>query len=161
MIGFKLDESMAGYHTAPWAGDGKFKKPMRFTVTWGNKNIFRFLNPFSKEFLLNEARGTITVDGLVSKADCSGSLHLLYFKQKKIRYLLNFEDDNGNRYRYEGEKTNIRPWNIYKTHFICDGVVKDLESNTIISRSTVKFPYSQILTLILSFRIRFRSVFKY
>ena len=135
--------------------------PLLYSLTWGNRSIINFLNPFSKQFLFAEARGFITVGGLVEKANCSGSLHLLYFTERKIRYEFTFDDDNGRPYKYVGEKRNIWPWNLHKTHVTCYGTVTDLETDKIISESVVYFPYREALPFILSFRIRFGSVFKY
>jgi len=164
MIGFKLDELMTGSHhftdgVTDNGQDSAGERPLLFSITWGNRSLIRFLNPFSEQFLLNEARGVITVDGLVRKAPCTGSLRLLYFTERKIRYELDFQDQAGRSYRYVGEKRNIWPWNIHKTHVTCYGTVTDLASGREISRSVVYFPYRQIPAFLLSFRLRFGRVF--
>lgn len=164
MLGFKLDELMTGTHhfTGNFTGKGEKngERPLLFNITWGNGNLFQFLNPFSRQFFFNEARGVITVDGLVNKADCTGTLHLLYFTQRKIRYELDFKDDDGRPYRYVGEKRNLWPWNLHKTHVTCYGTVTDLTSGSVISESVVYFPYRETPAFILSFRFRLGSVFK-
>jgi len=160
LVGFKIDEVMVGTHRflSGMGPSGEF--PLNFTLTWGNKDLLKFLNPTSDKFLHSEARGIITVGGLVDRAECYGSLHLLYFTERKVRYELNFEDDNGRQYRYVGEKVNIWPWNIYRTHFTCYGTITDLETGKIISESVVKFPYREIIPFVMSTRLRFGSVFK-
>ncbi len=162
MIGFKLDELMTGGHQftdakAMTAED----RPLRFHITWGNSNIFRFLNPFSDQFLFNEARGFITVDGLVNKATCCGTLRLLYFTERKIRYELYFNDETGAPFLYVGEKRNLWPWNLYRTHVTCYGTIKDLTKDKIISESVIYFPYRETLAFLLSLRLRFGGVFKH
>lgn len=161
MLGFKIDESMRGSHHFVAADGEHHDRPLCFSLTWGNRNIFRWLNPFSGQFLFNEARGMITVDGLARKADCTGSLHLLYFTQRKIRYVLNFKGDDGRSYRYVGEKINLWPWNLHKTHVTCYGTITDQEADRKISESVVYFPYRQIIPFMLSFRFRLGGVFKY
>lgn len=165
MLGFKLDELMTGTHHfidgTNDHGEKSGERPLLFHITWGNGNLLQFLNPFSRQFLFNEARGVITVEGLVKKADCTGTLRLLYFTQRKIRYELDFKDDDGRSYRYVGEKRNLWPWNLHKTHVICYGTITDLTSNAVISESVVYFPYRETLAFILSFRFRFGSIFKY
>ncbi len=161
MIGFKIDELMTGSHHFNDKNDPNIDKPMNFNLTWGNKNIINFLNPFSNEFLFGEARGIITVNGLVEKAKCEGSIKLLYFTERKIRYELIFKDDNGKSYKYIGEKRNLWPWNLYKTHVTCYGSLIDSESGDNISESITYFPYRKLIPFLLSFRLRLNSVFKY
>ena len=162
MIGFKLDEIMTGSHQFT---DGRVNPekevPLLFHITWGNSSLPRFLNPFSRQFFFNEANGFITVTGLVNKAPCTGTLHLLYFTERKIRYELKFNDPSGKTYLYVGEKRNIWPWNLYRTHVTCYGTITDLATNQIISESVVFFPYREILAFLLSFRLRFGGVFKH
>jgi hypothetical protein len=160
MIGFKLDELMTGTHRfTDGRTDPSGQRPLFFHITWGNRSLLRFFNPFSGQFLLNEARGVMTVDGLVNKADCTGTLHLLYFTERKIRYDLSFRDDAGKTYRYVGEKRNIWPWNLHRTHVTCYGTITDLETGKVISESVIYFPYRETLAFLLSFRLRFGGVF--
>ncbi|MEW6077674.1 MAG: hypothetical protein AB1724_07680 [Thermodesulfobacteriota bacterium] len=160
MIGFKLDELMTGTHQfTDGRTDAGVKRPLFFHITWGNSSLARFFNPFSGQFLLNEARGVITVDGLVNKADCTGTLRLLYFTERKIRYDLIFKDDAGKAYRYVGEKRDIWPWNLHRTHVTCYGTITDLETGQTISESVIYFPYRETLAFLLSFRLRFNGVF--
>ena len=161
MVGFKLDEIMTGSHAFTDSRMDKEKEaPLLFHITWGNPSLFRFFNPFSSRFLFNEARGFITVGGLVNKAPCAGTLRLLYFTERKIRYELKFNDAAGKNYLYVGEKRNIWPWNLYRTHVTCYGTITDLETNQIISESVIYFPYRQTPAFLLSFRLRLGGVFK-
>jgi len=159
MIGFKLDELMIGTHHFTDERTGPKEGTLLFNITWGNSNLFQFLNPFSKQFLFNEARGVITVDGLVKKATCTGTLQLLYFTKRKIRYELNFKDEADKAYRYVGEKRNLWPWNLYKTHVTCYGVITDLAAGKTISESVIYFPYREMVPFLLSFRLRFGRIF--
>jgi hypothetical protein len=159
MFGIKMNEFMIGTHQFT-DNEPKGDFPLEFSLTWGNKNLFKWLNPFSGEFLHNEARGHITVGGLVDKADCTGTLDLMYFSGRKIRYTLDFKDGKEKSYRYVGEKINIWPWNLHKTHVTCYGTITDLSANKVISKSIVYFPFSETLDFLLSTRLVRGSVFK-
>ncbi|MBU0992479.1 MAG: hypothetical protein KJ737_08305 [Proteobacteria bacterium] len=161
MIGFKLDEVMTGTHEFSEVGWPKGMHPFHYSLTWGNQNLLNFLNPFSKEFLSSETKGIITIGGLVNKAVCQGTLQMLYFSERKIRYDFTFKDNKGAPYRYVGEKINLWPWNLHKTHVTCYGTVTHLDTGKNISTSVVYFPYREIIPFIFSFRLRWGKVFKY
>ena len=153
MVGFKMDELMVGTHTF---SNGSFEGrelPLNFSLTWGNRNLFKFLNPGSDEFLSSDANGFIAVGGLANKADCTGSLKLMYFSERKIRYELNFTGDDGMAYRYVGEKVNLWPWNLHKTHVTCYGKITDKKTGKIISNSVVYFPLREMLDFLMSTRL--------
>jgi hypothetical protein len=161
MVGFKLDEIMTGsHHFTDGRENPEKESPLLFHITWGNSSLLRFLNPFSSRFLFNDARGFITVTGLVNKAYCEGTLRLLYFTERKIRYELKFNDASGKPYLYIGEKRDIWPWNLYRTHVTCYGTITDLSTNQIISESVIYFPYRETPAFLLSFRLRLGGVFK-
>lgn len=161
MLGYKFDEFMVGTHSFIERNDINKALPLYFSLTWGNKNLFRALNPFSGEFLSHDVKGFITVGDLVDKVDCEGSLDLLYFSEGKIRYELFFKDDNGKSYKYEGEKRNIRPWNLHETHVTCYGTIVNLDDDEMISKSVVYFPFRELLGFVFSFRFRRGLLFKY
>ncbi|MDD5712249.1 MAG: hypothetical protein PHY31_05750 [Smithellaceae bacterium] len=160
MVGFKMDEYMVGTHRfSPGVGPvGEY--PLRLDLTWGSESIGKFFSPSSGECMKSEARGTITVGGMVDRAPCAGTLEMFYFSKRMIRYDVTFGDTKGRTYRYVGDKVNIRPWNILKTHFTCYGTITELESAVEISRSLIKFPYREAIPFALSFRLRFNGVFK-
>ncbi len=153
MVGFKMDELMVGTHTFSNGSFAGRELPLNFSLTWGSGSLLGFLNPWSDEFLRSEARGFITVGGLVNKADCIGSLKLMYFSGRKIRYELDFKGDDGRAYRYVGEKVNIWPWNLHKTHVTCYGTITDATTEKIISSSVVYFPLREMLDFLKSARL--------
>jgi len=153
MIGFKVDELMVGTHTfSDGSFDGK-ELPLNFSITWGSRDLFKFLNPRSDKFLNSEARGFITVGGLAGKADCEGTLRLMYFSGRKIRYELGFKGDNGRSYSYTGEKLNLWPWNLHRTHLTCYGTISDCGTGKIISKSVVRFPLRVMPGFLMSARL--------
>jgi len=152
MIGFKMNEIMVGAHRFE-GGDAEL--PMLFHLTWGRKSLREYCSPSSPDFLKAEAKGIITVEGLVHKAECEGSLHLLYFTGSKVRYELAFEDGQGRAYEYVGEKVNIRPWNLHKSHTTCYGTITECGTGRVVSKSVVHFPLRELLTFMKSFRLVF------
>ncbi|HEY9162388.1 MAG TPA: hypothetical protein VIS94_15025 [Desulfomonilia bacterium] len=153
MVGFKMDEIMIGTHTFSDGSYGGRELPINFSLTWGNGDLFKFLNPRSKEFLVSSASGFITVGGLVNKADCKGYLKLMYFSERKIRYELDFKGDDDRGYRYVGEKVNIWPWNLHRTHVTCYGTISDMATEKIISSSIVYFPLREMYDFLKSLRL--------
>jgi hypothetical protein len=153
MIGFKMDEIMVGTHTFSDRPLASPQLPMNFSITWGNDNLLKFVNPGSDEFLFSCAKGFITVGGMANKADCIGTLKLMYFSERKIRYELDFKGDDGKAYKYIGEKVNLWPWNLHKTHMTCYGTITDNESGKVVSTSVVYFPFRELLNFIMSARL--------
>ncbi len=156
MTGFTVDEVMVGYHRFVSASG---KHPLHFSLSWGNQSLSAFLNPFSGQFLCSRARGIITVGGLADKARCEGLLQLKYFSDRSIRYELNFKDEQGRAYCFVGEKLNLWPWNLYRTHVICYGRIFDQITGALLSESTVRFPYRELLPFVRSFRLRRGPIF--
>jgi hypothetical protein len=152
MVGFRMDEMMIGTHTFSDGSCGGRELPLNFSLTWGNSSLIKFLNPRSEEFLVSSAKGFITVGGLANKADCKGCLKLMYFSGRKIRYELDFKGDNERAYRYVGEKVNIWPWNLHRTHVTCYGTITDVLTEKIISSSVVYFPLREMYDFLISFR---------
>lgn len=161
MLGLRFDEVMVGTHRFTGNDMDQGDHPFHFSLTWGHKNLLKFLNPFSREFLVSEARGVITVGGLVDKADCRGRLRMLYFSEGKIRYELTFKDHRETPFRYVGEKRHIRPWNLHKTHFTCYGKVTNLNTGEVVSTSVVYFPYRETIPFLLSFRLTWGGVYNH
>jgi hypothetical protein len=149
VAGFKVDEIMVGSHRFIGREEDL---PMHFNITWGHKNLVEYFNPFSPEFLCAGVAGVITIGGLVHKADCTGSLKLLYFKERKVRYELEFSDKQGRKYLYVGEKVNIWPWNLHKSHITCFGTVTERETGKDISKSVVYFPLRELISFTRSIR---------
>ncbi len=151
-IGFAMDEVMSGTHRFVEGAGPAGERPMSFRVTWGTRRLWPYLNPRDANFMSNFLEGTVTVDGLVEDAPCRGRLDLLYFSDAKIRYTFDFKDAAGRPYRYIGEKVNIRPWNLHRTHATCYGTITDLESGKDISKSVLYFRWNTLPSFLASLR---------
>ncbi len=152
-LGFRMDEVMTGsHHFVAGAGpDGEH--PMGYRITWGTRHLLDYLNPFGSGFMSNFLQGTISVGGLVEDAPCSGTLDLRYFQEAMIRYTIDFKGTDDHPYRYVGEKVDLRPWNLHKTHTTCYGTITDLVSGQDISKSIVYFKLDTIPAFMASIRL--------
>jgi hypothetical protein len=52
-----------------------------------------------------------------------------------------------------GEKVNLRPWNLHKTHTTCYGTITNLKTNQEISKSIVYFKFETVPEFMTSFRL--------
>lgn len=151
-VGFQMDETMAGEHEfAPGMGPPG-KRRLEFRVTWGPRNLWRWLTPGGDDFLRQSLAGTVTVEGLCEAAPCAGTLELRYFGEHKIRYSFDFEA-GGRRLRYLGEKVDIRPWNLHVSHTTCFGSITEADTGTLVSTSVVRFPLSSLPRFLASLRL--------
>jgi hypothetical protein len=151
-IGFMLDEVMTGTHHFVNDSGPAGEHPMSFRVTWGTRHVASYLNPLNPGFMSNWLEGTVTVGGLVVDAPCRGTLDLAYFTEAKIRYTFDFKDEQGTPYRYVGEKVNLRPWNLHKTHTTCYGTIVNLKTNQEVSKSILYFKFETVPEFMASFR---------
>ena len=152
-VGFQIDEIMTGTHQFIPGKGPLGEHPMEFRVTWGHKDLSKWINPFNDEFMLSSLNGKVDVGGLVVNADCTGTLALRYVQEQKIRYLFEFSDDSGKKYQFSGEKRNLRPWNLHQTHVKCFGEITEMETGEVILESITYFDLSNILKFLMSFKI--------
>ena len=152
-VGFTIDETMTGTHHFVGRGYPKGEFPFRFTLTWGTEDLIPFLNPLAGELgLTAEAKGIVNMGRFVEEAECSGTLELRYFTEAKIRYTFEF-DKGRKRYRYVGEKVDIRPWNLHRSHTTCYGNLREVQSGKEISRSITYFKLNTMIPFLASFRL--------
>jgi hypothetical protein len=150
-VGFQIDEVMSGTHAFEPGMGPPGTKPLQFKVTWGAESIARWFTP-GGEFMRGPLKGTITADGLCREAGCEGTLELRYFDEHTIRYAFEFEAD-GRRYRFVGEKVNIRPWNLPVSHTTCFGRITEADSGRLVSTSVTFFRLSTLPSFLTSLRI--------
>jgi len=152
-LGFEAEEIMRGTHRfAPGAG-AEGEHPFEFRVRWGARHLLPWLNPLGPDFMSNWLEGTVLVGGLVDEAACRGTLDLRYFQEGKIRYTFDFKDADGKPYRYVGEKRDIRPWNLHRTHTTCYGSITDLGSNQVVSESVAYFELKLLVDFLRTFHL--------
>jgi hypothetical protein len=153
MTGFKLFETMEGYHYFPNDERGT-KRYMKFECSWGPENIKHFLIPQPDRFLIAPLRGNVTIDGLCRKAPMEGMVELDYFGRGTITYEFTFKVKD--RWCvYKGEKVNIKPWNLLTSHTTCFGTVHGFDGE-LISTSVTFFKLKTALDFVKSFKLTWR-----
>jgi len=152
MHGFKIDESMVGWHRLYNEGFCLTKMPFRFDITWGPENIKKFLDIQSDSFMRAPLEGYVEAPGIIDKARCFGNIKLDY-ANGKIEYDFKFKEEHDGwimQYHYHGEKTGIKPWNLPWTHTTCYGAVTSF--GRLISTGVTYFELKSIPTFIRSLR---------
>jgi hypothetical protein len=156
--GFSIEEQMSGTHrfrhdlavTQTTAGA---ERPLSFTARWGHRHAKDYLTPTSHEFLCADLEGEITAGGLCERAPIIGTLELRYLKDATVRYRFEFTAHD-QRWRYDGEKREIRPWNLHRSHTTCYGTITEVSSGEVLSESVVYFELSQLPRFLASLRLR-------
>jgi hypothetical protein len=151
-IGFATDEVMTGLHRFEPDQGPDTELPFEFRVTWGPPNLFQWIDPADERFMEHHLEGTVSVGGWADDIPCEGSLELLYFTEHRIRYTFTFEH-GGTRYRYVGEKVNIKLWNLPVSHTTCFGRMTEAETGKLVSTSVTHFRMRTLPAFLLSFRL--------
>ena len=151
-VGFKADEIMSGTHHFVGGAGPEGESPMEFRVTWGHPRLDHFLSPLREDFLVSDLAGTVTVGGLCINAPCRGRLEMRYLQEAKLRYVFDFEHD-GKQYHYVGEKRDLRPWNLHRTHTTCYGRLVEVGSGKLVSESVTHFRLCTAPAFVASFRL--------
>ncbi|MCP5069301.1 MAG: SDR family oxidoreductase [bacterium] len=136
--GFRITEVMRGEHEFESAFGSAGGRPMEFSVRWGTNEVRHWVDPSGGRFLVNDLEGSVTIDGLCRDAPCKGTLELRYLEDRTIRYAFGFEAD-GMAYRYEGQKVDIRPWNLPWSHTRCFGRLTRADTGALVSTSLTRF----------------------
>ncbi len=155
-LGFRIDERMTGSHEFEPGMGPPGSHPFEFVVSWGPDRLDRWLRPSEPDFMVQPMKGIVTAGGLCEAAPIEGTLALEYFESRRIRYSFRFEVD-GTEYEHVGEKVNIRPWNLPVSHTTCFGVLKEVETGRLVSRSVTFFRMRSLLSFVTSFRLIWRS----
>jgi hypothetical protein len=145
MVGFKFDEVMSGTHE--WITQPGAKFDMEFNVRWGPDNVIKWIS----DDLVCPLEGTITIGGFCDRVPCKGTISLHYWAGE-IKYDIHFIV-NDIAYNYRGEKKDIRPWNLHRTHTTCYGVLIQSWNKRVISKSITYFRLKTLPSFLASFRI--------
>ena len=156
-VGFRINEEMKGTHRflrdyPPGRVAAGAELPFSFSVTWGHRELGRYLRPGSREFLCASMDGLVTAGGLCLEAPLHGTLELRYFRDATIHYAFEFEAQ-GRRMRYDGEKRGIRPWNLHRSHTTCFGTVTEAATAEPLSDAVVHFDLGRLLPFVTGLRL--------
>lgn len=158
-LGFRIEERMSGSHRyrrdfpAGGVAAGE-ERPLELHARWGHPRLLGFLSPASGEFLTARLEGSLDAGGLCQAAPISGTLELRYFVDATIRYRFELDGADGARYRFLGEKSEIRPWNLHRTHTLCRGTIARADADAeVLSDVSVRFDLGQLPAFLTSFRL--------
>jgi hypothetical protein len=93
--GFHFHETMAG----SWTGEDGVERPMRFTAEARAQSTLQYLRDRKVRL-----RGDVTVDGLAIGKALDGEMTMDPIVGRIIRYEFAFVGDDGQRYRFVGQK---------------------------------------------------------
>ncbi len=155
-LGFDLVEQMIGYHEFQAGFGPPGLRPMSFHITWGPQDLLGWLHPGSPDFLSQPLHGQVHIDGLCQGAEIAGQLELRYFSQRELRYVFDFTAQ-GERYRVQAAKVNIRLWNLPHSHTTCCGTLTRLQDSALVSRSVTFFRWRDLPRFLASFRWRLQT----
>jgi hypothetical protein len=141
---------MTGTHEFVGKAGPKGEFPFSFELDWGTDDLLAFINPLSGQSYTAQATGVVRMGEFVDEAPCDGTLEFCYFTEAKIRYRFTFSV-NRKEYEYIGEKVEIRPWNLHRTHTTCYGMVYDSKNRKEISRSLTYFKLETLPSFLTSF----------
>lgn len=156
-IGFRMEERMEGTHryrrAFPESGvQAGEEHPLELRARWGHPRLRGFLSPGSDDFLTAELEGTVSAGGLCQDAPIRGALELRYFIDATIRYRFEFQGTGGG-FSFLGEKRELRPWNLHRTHTVCYGTIRRLGDGETLSEATLRFDLAQLPAFLASFRL--------
>jgi hypothetical protein len=156
-VGFRVVEEMRGTHRflrdyPPGQVTAGTELPFAFTASWGHRELLRYLRPGSGDFLRAEMTGSVSAGGLCREAPLEGTLELRYLQDATIRYVFEFEAQ-GRTMRFDGEKRDIRPWNLHRTHTTCHGTINDVAMGEPLSDAVVHFALGGLPRFLASLRL--------
>lgn len=151
-IGFAMDEVMSGRHRFEPQLGPRGDHPFSFKVTWGPRDVRRWLDWRGDGFMTQALQGTVEAGGLCGPAPCAGVLELFYCTEHLIRYRFDFQA-RGTTCRFVGEKVNIRLWNFPVSHTTCFGRVTEVDSGRLVSTAILHFRMRTLPSFVASFRL--------
>jgi hypothetical protein len=95
--GFRFAETMSGTYTR--RGKGAQARRFSFTAEARAGSVLRHLRDGKTSL-----RGTLEADGFASGVPIEGTLTMLPFRRRLIRYEFDFVADDGQPYRFAGQK---------------------------------------------------------
>ena len=141
-IGF--DETMSGTHRMLEGDQADTDLPFSFHIDCQSAGLSSYFNFFDPDFLTHEIQGTVHAAGLAEVAELRGELKLRYIREQKIHYTFEFDGDNGQRFRFAGEKREIYPWNIWVSHFRLYGAVTEADTGKPVSTVYATFAFEDL-----------------
>ncbi len=140
--GFHFHEDMAG----TWTGEDGVERPMRFTAEARASSTLQYLRDRKVKL-----HGDVTVDGLASAKALAGEMTMDPILGRLIRYEFAFVGDDGQRYRFIGQK-DITPRDIYASMTTLPGQLLALDGKRI-GTVQLKFERRDLPRFLASWRL--------
>ena len=162
-VGFQADEVMTGTHHFEDLGNyGQPKEDltMEFRVSWGPKDMVKFIKDlFTGKPAIAELKGVVDIGGLCQFSPVRGTLELRYFVDATLQYDF-FFSSVGRDFHFIGRKTNLRLWNLHRTHTTCYGELywiggpdSIFGKGILVSRSVTYFRLRTVPAFLASFKL--------
>jgi hypothetical protein len=141
MIGFGFHEIMEG--SIERVGE-RFDRPFRFEVDVSTPKLIA-------RVAMCDAEGVLRIDGLAKNAHAVGRLEMSPLVEHRIRYVLDFTGDDGERYQFDGSKTGLRGFGpkLFKNWTTLPGAVTD-ENGSVWGRALLRFHMRRDLKQLVS-----------
>jgi hypothetical protein len=148
MLGFAFHEVMEG--SIERVGE-RFDRPFRFEVAVTTPRLIA-------RVAMCEADGFVRIDGLAKHAAARGRLELSPLIERRIRYVLAFDGDDGHRYEFDGSKSIARmsssPLALLKSWTTLPGDVRDVVTGKVWGHALLRFHFMRDLrALVKSVRV--------
>ncbi len=150
-FGFRLTEDMSGWHEFLPGRGPEGRLPFSFHVDWGVDRLGDCVARDGGLHFVQSLAGTVTVGGLCGPVPCQGTLDLRYLADARLVYDFTFTA-NDVKYRWVGQKVNVRPWNLPVSHTTCFGTLTEVKSGRLVSRGVVHFRLATVPAFVLSAR---------
>jgi len=137
-FGFRMTEDMSGWHEYLPGRGPEGRLPFSFHVVWGVDRVKQCVAHDGGLHFLQSLAGTVTAGGLCDATPCRGTLDLRYFLDQRLVYDFTFVVEE-TKYRWVGQKVNVRPWNLPVSHTTCFGRLTELETGKLVSTSVTFF----------------------
>ena len=143
MAEMRFSEAMVGTWTPQGGGP---KRPFRFDVTAETQSL---LKPFGT--VVGRLTGVVSAEGLAHAAPAAGTIEVSPVEHRRIRYNLEFTDDEGRALRVDGWKSIrwLRPLSTWTT---LPTTIYDAEDR-VVGTSVTRFPLAKTPGLLRSMKV--------
>ena len=148
MIGFKIKETMEGYHWIPAVSDDKY--PLIFTANCSATNLRPFVDPENPRYLKCWLEGRLTAVGVCDDVPTMGYVEIVE-SLGLLRYEFTFKS-LGNVFVLTAEKVNIKPWNFLHSLTTAHTTIIN-NKDELVSMGVVFLKLKNILPMIKSFKL--------
>lgn len=123
MLGFQFRETMSGSYRLEAAPD--HERAMSFTISARAYDLARYLRDRTVEIL-----GEVDLEGFADHRPMRGTMLLDPLLGRRVRYVFEFESNDGRKYTFDGEK-NVELLRFLQTITTLPGELRDAVGRTV------------------------------